>query len=56
VPEEVKKLLHFNDFSLLRPVVPVYKITRLMKMEWLLKNILLPSEYKDQIRALDVKD
>ncbi len=54
VPDIVKSLLDFSDFSLLTPVVPVYKISRLMKMDWLLKNILLPSDYKDQINELDV--
>lgn len=54
VPGRVKELLDFTDFSLLTPVVPVYKISRLMKMDWLLKNILLPSDYKDQINELDV--
>jgi ER-bound oxygenase mpaB/B'/Rubber oxygenase, catalytic domain len=54
VPDRVKELLNFNDFSLLTPAVPVYKISRLMKMDWLLKNILLPSDYKDQIKELDV--
>jgi hypothetical protein len=55
VPGRVKELLDFGDFSLLTPVVPVYKITRLMKIDWLLKNILLPSDYKDQIEELDVQ-
>jgi hypothetical protein len=32
----------------------VYKVSRLMKMDWLLKNILLPSDYKEQIKALDI--
>jgi hypothetical protein len=54
VPDKVKELLQFSDFSLLTPVVPLYKISRLMKMDWLLKNILLPSDYKDQINELDV--
>jgi hypothetical protein len=54
VPDIVKQLLNFNDFSLLTPVVPLYKISRLMKMDWLLKNILLPHDYKDQIKGLDV--
>ena len=53
VPDKVKELLDFSDFSLLTPVVPVYKLSRLMKMDWLLKNILLPSDYKDQIAELD---
>ena len=56
VPDRVKELLQFSDFSLLTPVVPVYKISRLMKMDWLLKNILLPSDYKDQINELDVDE
>ncbi|WP_462251893.1 oxygenase MpaB family protein [Ferruginibacter sp.] len=55
VPDSVKKLLQFSDFSLLTPVVPLYKVSRLMKMDWLLKNILLPSDYKDQINELDVE-
>lgn len=54
IPHRVKELLQFSDFSLLTPVVPLYKISRLMKMDWLLKNILLPSDYKDQINELDV--
>jgi hypothetical protein len=56
VPHRVKELLDFSGFSLLTPVVPVYKISRLMKMDWLLKSILLPADYKDEINALDVKD
>jgi hypothetical protein len=55
VPGRVKELLQFSDFSLLTPVVPIYKVSRLMKMDWLLKNILLPSDYKDQINELDVE-
>ena len=54
VPDRVKELLQFSDLSLLTPVVPLYKISRLMKMDWLLKNILLPSDYKDQINELNV--
>jgi hypothetical protein len=56
VPQRVKQLLQFRDFSLLTPVVPVYKVSRLMKMDWLLRNILLPSDYKDQINELDRDD
>lgn len=54
VPDRVKELLHFSDFSLLSLVVPLYKVSRLMKMEWLFKNILYPTGYKDQINELDV--
>jgi len=54
VPYRVKELLDFSDFSLLTPVVPVYKVSKLMKMDWLLKNILFPPDIKDQINELDV--
>jgi hypothetical protein len=52
-PNRVKELLLFSDFSLLTLVVPLYKVSRLMKMDWLLKDILLPSDYKAQINELD---
>ena len=54
VPQRVKELLNFTEFSLLTPVVPLYKLTKVFKAEWLLKNILLPNDYKEQIRELDV--
>jgi len=53
VPQRVKELLHFSDISFLSPAVPVYKVARLMKMDWLLKNMLLPSDYKQQINDLN---
>lgn len=54
VPDRVKELLLFNNFSLLTPILPLYKMSRRIKMDWLLKNILLPSNYKNQINELDV--
>jgi hypothetical protein len=56
VPDRVRQLLHFNDFSLLIPVVPVYKLSRLIKLDWMLKAVLLPADYKEQILELDVKN
>ncbi|SHG92021.1 hypothetical protein SAMN05443549_108129 [Flavobacterium fluvii] len=55
VPNRVKELLHFNDFTLLTPLVPMYKISRLMHLDWLVKSLLFPSEYKDQINELDIR-
>lgn len=52
VPQQVKELLQFSDFSLLTPVVPLYKVSRLMKMDWMLKKILLPGAYQEQIQDL----
>lgn len=55
VPQIVRRLLQFRDFSFLSPAVPVYKVSRLMKMDWLFKKILLPAEHMEEIRKLDLK-
>jgi len=54
VPEIVKKLLAFRNFSLLKPTVPIYKLARLLKLDSFIKDILLPSAYKKEIKELDV--
>jgi hypothetical protein len=54
VPGKVKELLGFRKFSLLKPFVPVYKLTRKLNLDALIKAILLPSAYKKQIKELDV--
>lgn len=54
VPDKVKELLGFRKFSLLKPFVPVYKITRKLNLDAIVKAILLPSAYKKQIKALDI--
>ena len=54
VPKTVKKLLYLNDFSLLSLAVPIYKISRRIKMDWLFKNLLLPDAYKTQIKEIDI--
>lgn len=54
VPKRVKKLLYLNDFSILTIIIPIYKLSRLISLDSFLKNLLLPSEYKSQINALDI--
>lgn len=54
VPAKVRELLGFKSFSFLAPVVPMYKLSRLVHADPLIKMILLPNEYKQQIKALDV--
>lgn len=54
LPARLKKIMHFNDFSMLAPVVPLYKISRLIKLDRFIKNILLPQDYKTQINELDI--
>lgn len=53
VPRRVRNLLPLRRVSLLRPVIPVYKLSRLVRLDELLKAAILPREYQSQIRALD---
>lgn len=54
VPEIVRKCLGFKKYSLLSPVVPLYKLSRLLKLDWFLKSLILPKEYKQEIKDLDI--
>lgn len=54
VPQQVRQLLEFRKFSLLTLLVPGYKVSRQLKLDGLVKALLLPREYKAQIRALDM--
>ena len=54
VPPVVSNLLQFGTIHWLSPAVPVYKLSRILKMDAVIKNILLPGSYKKQIRDLDV--
>ncbi|MFN2457892.1 MAG: oxygenase MpaB family protein [Chitinophagaceae bacterium] len=54
VPQHVKDLLQLGNTSFLKPVVPLYKLSRKLKLDWLIKSVLLPSRYKTQFKALDV--
>ena len=55
VPPGVRALLQLNGTSLLSPALFLYKICRTLKMERLLKSLLLPPAYIKQIRGLDYK-
>lgn len=54
VPPRVAQLLHFGPISMLTPVVPLYKWSRKVKLDGLIRKILLPNEHLKQIEALDV--
>ena len=54
VPERVNSLLSLGTIRLLTPVLSVYKLTRLLKLDQFLRNIILPNVYKAQIKDLDV--
>ncbi|THH40489.1 oxygenase MpaB family protein [Neolewinella litorea] len=53
VPERVSRLLHFRGFSLIAPLLGLYKIGRRVGLDRPLKALLLPPAYQQEIRALD---
>lgn len=52
-PRSVRDYLNLRRFSLLSLLIPAYKISRSIKMDGLLKSLILPPQYKAEIRSLD---
>jgi uncharacterized protein (DUF2236 family) len=55
VPARVSKLLKLKNGYWLNPVLKIYKLSRLIKLEGVLKTALLPAAYKAQIKGLDIE-
>lgn len=53
VPQKAKDLLGMGNRSLLTPVLFLYKLSRRLRLDGLLKAIVLPSAYQSEIKALD---
>ena len=53
VPPQVKHLLHFSGINWFTPVVGGYKIARMVRMDDVVKKLLLPQQYKKEISELD---
>ncbi len=53
LPDKVKKMLNFRKVSLLNPVIGMYKQSRKIKLDKIVKALVLPSEYKKEISDLD---
>jgi hypothetical protein len=56
VPGRVHQLLNMRRFSLLSPVIPVYKASCRLGLDRWIKSVLLPEKYKHQIDALNRQD
>lgn len=54
VPSRVNKLLKLGSIPYLKPVLWLYRIARTFHLENTLKNLILPKDYKAQIKDLDV--
>ncbi len=53
VPEKVHELMKYRKHSLLKPLISLYKVSRKIQLDWILKNLIFPTKYIDQIKALD---
>ncbi len=53
-PAHVLQLLAFNSFSLIRPLLGLYKLSRHIKMDGMIKSAILPRAYKTEISQLDI--
>ena len=54
VPRYAKQLLNLGKLSWLTPIIAIYKLSRKIKMDWFLKSLVLPADYKKQIKELDI--
>jgi hypothetical protein len=54
VPQIVNNMLKLGSLPLLKPVLIIYKLARLLKLHMILKNIILPPAYKQQVMDLDI--
>jgi uncharacterized protein (DUF2236 family) len=55
VPQQVKDLLKMGNSYRIRLLLRLYKISRKIKLDGVMKSLILPAAYKKQIRELDVR-
>lgn len=53
VPVIVTELMSFKNVKWMRLIIPFYKFSRTVKLDGLIKSIVLPAKYKAEIKALD---
>jgi hypothetical protein len=53
MPKEVRELLKFRKLSFLHPLIGLYKLSRKINADKLLKALVLPSKYKTEINDMD---
>jgi hypothetical protein len=53
VPDRVSELLKLGKLSKVAPLLWIYKLSRKVRLDWFLKSLILPPDYKKQIRDLD---
>lgn len=55
LPVKVNQLLNLQRPSILPPLLFIYKLSRKIKLNWLIKNAILPAKYRREIKSLDIE-
>lgn len=55
VTERVNRLLGLGRATIIKPLVYLYRLSRKIRADWVLKSLLLPPHYKQRIRMLDIR-
>ena len=53
VPQRVNRLLALDRVKWLMPVLQVYKLSRLINMDQMIRNMILPDKYVNEVKNLD---
>tara|TARA_R100000935_G_C2837405_1_gene168930 strand:+ start:1817 stop:2587 length:771 start_codon:yes stop_codon:yes gene_type:complete len=53
VPLSLREMLGYRRFSLIAPLIILYKLSRKIKLDERLRNLILPNNYKFEIQSLD---
>lgn len=53
VPKRVNEMFGFTNTRWLKLILPPYKFSRLIRLDGLVKSLILPQKYKKQIEELD---
>lgn len=56
VPDIVRQMLGFQKLSFVQIILPFYKASRKVRLDTLIRSLILPNAYKETIRALDQPD
>ena len=53
LPDDVRKMLNLSTISVVTPIMSFYKVITKIKIDTLTKALILPANYKKEIKALD---
>ena len=54
IPDRVRILLGLSKISLLSFILPFYKLSRFLRLDNIIKKLLLPNEYGTEIKEIDI--